>query len=144
MKQLEIKITFTIPEGQNILLLLRSITYFFWAGIIQRAGGTISHNYTDVSEITLERIHQIVSKKTGISEAEMLENTRKRQVVEARQIAMFLSREMIKPEPCTRVVGEYYNRDHATVLYACEQVRNLASTEKRFSEQLTAIRNSLT
>jgi chromosomal replication initiation ATPase DnaA len=145
MRQLEIRITFQIPEQSFVLLLLRSIRYFFWAGIIQRAGGKIEHNFSEVSEITLEKIHRAVSKKTGIPEHLMLENTRKRQVVQARQIGMLLSKELIKPEPCDRIIGEYWaGRDHATVIHAYKTVANLAETDKKFAAQLQDIRTSLT
>jgi chromosomal replication initiator protein len=142
MKKLEITITFHLTDG--FLFLLRAINFFHWAGIIQRAGGTIEHKIIDPSKITMELIHKIVSEKTGIDMLKMLENNRKQQEKEARQICMYLSRNMISPKPSLATVGKYFgNKDHATVLHACKVIDNYIVTEKIFSNKIDEIKEKL-
>ena len=141
MRKLEIKITFEIPDGANILALLRLVKFFSWCGILQRAGGKIEHKFENCKKLTLENIEKVVSKKTGV--LNILENTRKRQTVEARMIGMWLA--VNKLGLTGKATGIYFaNRDHATVLHACKQVENLKATDKRFAAQLAEIELSLT
>jgi chromosomal replication initiator protein len=57
--------------------------------------------------------------------------TRKREVVQARQIAMYFSKQMTKSSLAT--IGMHCGgKDHATVLHACKTVNNLMDTDKRF------------
>jgi chromosomal replication initiator protein len=143
MKKLQIKITFEMPENSGILLLLRAIGYFNWAGIMQRAGGKIEHRILDSLNLTLERIGEVVIDKTGQPITE-ISPSRKREFIEARQIAMTLSRENIVPKPSYAVIGVYFgDKDHATVIHACKTVNNLMDTDKIFRQKVENIRDAL-
>jgi chromosomal replication initiator protein len=57
--------------------------------------------------------------------------TRKREIVQARQLAMFFSKKHTKSSLAT--IGQHCgNKDHATVLHACRTVNNLLETDKQF------------
>ena len=56
--------------------------------------------------------------------------TRKRQVVQARQIAMYFAKNMTKSSLSS--IGAHCGKDHATVLHACRTVNNLIETDKKF------------
>jgi len=57
--------------------------------------------------------------------------TRKREIVQARQLAMFFSKRMTKSSLSS--IGLHCgNKDHATVLHACRTVNNLIETDKQF------------
>jgi chromosomal replication initiation ATPase DnaA len=143
MKKLEIKITFEMPENSGILFLLRAIGYFSWSGIMQRAGGKIEHLVLDGSNLTLERICEVVMEKTNQPITEV-SPSRKRELVEARQIAMALSRENINPHPSYAVISKYFgDKDHATALHACKIVNNLIDTDKNFRQKVENIRDAL-
>ena len=61
----------------------------------------------------------------------MKSKTRKREVVQARQIAMYFSKKMTKSSLAN--IGMHCGgKDHATVLHACKTVDNLSSTDKQF------------
>jgi len=68
--------------------------------------------------------------------------TRKREIVQARQIAMYFSKSLTKASLSTigSVIG---NKDHATVLHACKTVNNLMETDKRFKAQVEDIQKKL-
>lgn len=74
-------------------------------------------------------IIRIVCKETGISRERLLSTTRKREIVQARQIAMLLSYRVTKASLAT-IGDEIGGKDHATVLHAKKTIMNLTETEK--------------
>jgi chromosomal replication initiator protein len=68
--------------------------------------------------------------------------TRKREVVQARQIAMFFAKNMTKSSLAT--IGMHCGgKDHATVLHACRTVNNLMDTDKRFRAYIEELEKKL-
>ncbi len=68
---------------------------------------------------------------------------RKREIVQARQIAMYLSRSMTKAS-LSSIGAQIGGKDHATVLYACKMVGNLITTDKRFKEVVEDLSKKIT
>jgi chromosomal replication initiator protein len=82
-------------------------------------------------EISIDYIQKVVSQYFGLSIDEMNSKTRKRNIVQARQLAMFFAKEHTKASLTT--IGLHCgNKDHATVLHACRTVKNLIETDKDF------------
>jgi chromosomal replication initiator protein len=52
-------------------------------------------------------------------------------VVQARQIAMFFSKQFTKSS-LANIGAQCGGKDHATVLHACKTVNNLIETDKQF------------
>ena len=72
----------------------------------------------------------------------MLSPSRKRQIVQARQIAMYISRNLINCSLST-IGSEIGGKDHATVLHACTTVADLMSTDRSFKQYVTDIEKML-
>ena len=73
----------------------------------------------------------------------MKSKTRKREIVQCRQLAMYFSKQ--KTKNSLAMIGKHCgNKDHATVLHACKTVNNLADTDKRFKGYLSDIEKKLT
>ena len=68
--------------------------------------------------------------------------TRKREIVQARQVAMFFSKTLTKSSLAT-IGSQIGGKDHATVLHACKTVNNLIETDKRFRIQVDEIEKKL-
>lgn len=82
-------------------------------------------------EISIDYIQKIVSDYFSIPTELINCKTRKREVVQARQLAMFFSRRHTKASLAT--IGLHCgNKNHATVLHACKTVNNLIDTDKQF------------
>jgi chromosomal replication initiator protein len=60
--------------------------------------------------------------------------TRKRDVVEARQVAMYLAKRNTK-ESLSAIGRNIGGKDHATVVHACKTVDNLLETNRDFREK---------
>jgi chromosomal replication initiator protein len=59
--------------------------------------------------------------------------TRKREIVQARQLSMYFSKKHTKSSLAS--IGLHCgNKDHATVLHACRTVNNLVETDKQFRQ----------
>lgn len=93
-------------------------------------------------EISIDYIQKIVCNYFSMSVDALSSKTRKREIVQARQIAMYFAKNMTK---CSlAVIGSAIgDKDHATVLHACKTVNNLIETDKAFKQDLEEIEKRL-
>ena len=82
-------------------------------------------------EISIEHIQKVVSDYFQMDVSTLQSKTRKRHIVQARQLAMFFSKKFTKASLAS-IGTKIGHRDHATVLHACKTVDNLAFTDKQF------------
>ena len=82
-------------------------------------------------DITIDYIQKVVCDYFDISVESIQSRTRKREIVQARQIAMYFSKQFTKA-PLSLIGIRCGNKDHATVLHACKTVTNLIETDKKF------------
>ena len=82
-------------------------------------------------EVSIDYIQKVVCDYFDLPIELLKSKTRKREVVQARQIAMFFAKQMTKSSLAN--IGRHCGgKDHATVLHACKTVNNLMETDKRF------------
>lgn len=87
-------------------------------------------------QLYLESLLAKAEEVFGVSEKVILSKDRRRQVVEARQALMYaLHRSNFK----LHAIGKMLNRDHTTVMYGIEVVKNLQQTDKEFAEKLNKL-----
>ncbi len=104
-------------------------------------GKIVSEN---VSEISIDTIVDTVCEYFNITRELLESSTRKRQIAQARQIAMYECRALIPNCSLSTIGSRIGGKDHATVLYACSTVQDLMSTDKVFRQWVTDIENMLT
>ncbi len=93
-------------------------------------------------EISIDYIQKIVCDFFGISVEQMNSKTRKREIVQARQLSMFFSKKLTNASLST--IGIHCgNKDHATVLHACRTINNLFDTDKQFKIQVESIEKKI-
>jgi len=78
--------------------------------------------------VTIARIREIVADHFQLSEAELIGQRRTKDVSWARQVAMYLSRELTDSSLPT-IGAEFGGRDHTTVLHAWDKVHKLLATD---------------
>ena len=93
-------------------------------------------------EISILHIQKIVCDYFNIQLDQLQEKTRKREIVQARQVAMFFSKSLTKSSLAT-IGSQIGGKDHATVLHACKTVNNLMETDKRFLNSIQEIEKKL-
>lgn len=85
---------------------------------------------TNAKEISIEYIQKIICDYFKISTDTINAKTRKREIVQARQLSMFFAKKYTKLP--LSLIGAYCgNKDHATVLHACRTISNLYDTDKK-------------
>lgn len=96
-----------------------------------------------VCEVTIDKVQDAVCEYFNITREQMLAKTRKRQIVQARQIAMFLCRNLISNCSLATIGMEIGGKDHATVLHSCTTVSDLMSTDKVFRKYVNDIQSMI-
>lgn len=92
--------------------------------------------------ITVEHIRDTVCKYFNLSVDAISTRSRKLEVVQARQIAMYFSKIMTKNSLST--IGLHIGkRDHATVLHACKKVEDMIETDRQFRKDVEEIEGLL-
>jgi chromosomal replication initiator protein len=93
-------------------------------------------------QITIEKIQNVVSNYFNIDLKIMHSQSRKREIVQARQVTMFLSKKYTdySYSHIGSLVGK---RDHATVLYACRAIQDSLDIDKSFRLAMSAIEKLL-
>lgn len=93
---------------------------------------------TSQRTISIDRIQNVVCEHFELSKDILHSKSRKREIVQARQIAMYLSKSHTK-NSLQSIGTQIGKRDHATVLHACKTVNNLMDTDKTFRSSLKEI-----
>ena len=82
-------------------------------------------------EVSIDLIKKIVSEYFKVSINLINSTTRKREVVQTRQLVMYFAKKYTKGS-LENIGTNCGNKDHATVLYACKTVNNLLETDKQY------------
>lgn len=93
-------------------------------------------------EVSIDYIQKIVCDYFSLTIDMLKSKTRKREIVQARQIAMYFSKKMTKSSLASIGAG-CGGKDHATVLHACRTVSNLAETDKQFKSYIDDLEKKL-
>ena len=91
----------------------------------------------------IEYIQKVVSDYFQMDVETLQSKTRKRHIVQARQLAMFFAKKLTKASLAS-IGTQIGKRDHATVLHACKTVNNLSTTDKQFKKFVEDLNKKLT
>ena len=86
-------------------------------------------------EVSIDYIQKVISEYFSMDVETLQSKTRKRHIVQARQLAMFFAKKYTKASLAS-IGSQIGKRDHATVLHACKTVDNLAETDKQFRKYI--------
>ncbi len=93
-------------------------------------------------EVSIDYIQKVVSDYFQMDVGTLQSKTRKRHIVQARQLAMFFAKKFTKASLAS-IGSQIGKRDHATVLHACKTVDNLSSTDKQFRKYVEDLSKKL-
>lgn len=97
------------------------------------------NSYTDLS---IDKIVKYVCRKMKISERQMLGKSRTMEVALARQLAMFLSKELTSASLAN--IGIHIGgRDHSTVIHACKNIDKKAIDDNEFQKKIVIMKNEI-
>ncbi|MDA0671880.1 MAG: chromosomal replication initiator protein DnaA, partial [Bacteroidetes bacterium] len=94
------------------------------------------------TQISIESIQNYVCDYFGIESNRVREKTRKQEVVEARQIAMYLAKKFTKSS--LKTIGLHFGgRDHSTVIHAITAIEERASTSPKHQRILRELEQKI-
>lgn len=92
--------------------------------------------------ISIDYITQIVCNYFEVDENKVREKNRKKEVVLARQVAMFLSKKLTKSS--LKTIGLHFGgRDHSTVIHACNGIEQLLQNDSSTKGIVESLRNKI-
>lgn len=98
---------------------------------------------TTMTVIPIEKIQHEVGQFYGVSVKEIKGTKRVQNIVQARQIAMYLAREMTD-NSLPKIGKEFGNRDHSTVLHAYNKIKSAVTQDDNLALEIQTIRGKIT
>lgn len=110
---------------------------------IDLAREVIQKFVTQISkQVTVESIKELVADYFEMSVDKLQSKTRKRSIVIARQLSMFLAKKMTN-QSLKAIGAKFGGRDHSTVIYSCNAVQDLMDTDAIFKDTVQELEKQL-
>lgn len=93
-------------------------------------------------DITVEMIQKVVAEHCGLKIADMKSNKRLKNLVQARQIAIWLCRDMTKAS-YPDIGAKFGGKDHSTVIYAAKKIDQQIKDDLKLARFVEEIKNEL-
>lgn len=99
-------------------------------------------NYNEKEKVyTFDGIVDEVASYYNISAKDIKGSSRSAKIAEARQVAIYLSRELTKQS--FPAIGDFFDKKHTTILYSYDKVKEELKTNKSLSHSIDAITNQI-
>ncbi|MEZ4948271.1 MAG: chromosomal replication initiator protein DnaA [Saprospiraceae bacterium] len=93
-------------------------------------------------EITVDFIQKLVADHFKVPVDKLAGKTRKRSIVIARQLSMYLAKNLTNQS--LKAIGDNFGgRDHSTVIYSCKTVQDLLDTDTLFKDNVTELEKKI-
>lgn len=110
--------------------------------VAARAIRSRKQDATQVKVIPIERIQTEVGNFYGVSVKEMKGTRRVQNIVLARQVAMYLSRELTD-NSLPKIGREFGGKDHTTVIHAHGKIKTMLADDDNLAREIEAIKNKI-
>ncbi|MBJ7449393.1 MAG: chromosomal replication initiator protein DnaA [Parachlamydiales bacterium] len=92
-------------------------------------------------KISIEHILKAVAAVFQVRVSDLKGTTRTKEIALARQVAMFLAKEMLSES--LMMLGAYFGKTHSTILHACKNVEKLAAENEMLRRQIQMVRQNI-
>ncbi len=100
------------------------------------------YGFEGVESKKIENIIKLVEREFNITFKRMQHRDRYREVVEARQVAIYLIR-MHTSKPLAYISRMFGGRDHTTAMHSINKIQDMITTEPHFKQLILKIENQL-
>ncbi len=139
----KVKTNFRELEGTLVSLIAHSLVEKD-KSLLELAEGITENLIGEAkTDLNIDKVQKSVCEYFNITRDELLSKSRKRQIVQARQISMYLCRSLITNVSLSTIGIETGGKDHATVLHACMMVSDLMDTDRTFKKYVSDIEGLL-
>jgi chromosomal replication initiator protein len=110
---------------------------------LELAKQTLKNIVQDIQcEVSIDYIQKFVAEHFNVTIEAMKDKTRKREIVVARQVAMYLAKNYTNLS--LKSIGFHFgNRDHSTVIHALTSVNDLMDTDRKFKATMEELLKKL-
>ncbi|MCZ6694844.1 MAG: chromosomal replication initiator protein DnaA [Bacteroidetes bacterium] len=110
---------------------------------LELAKQTLKNIVQDIeNEVGIDFIQKTVSESFNVSLDDMKDKTRKKEIVIARQVAMYFSKEYTNHS--LKSIGYHFGgRDHSTVIHAVQTVNDMMETNSQFCSSVESLKKKL-
>ena len=117
-----VKSNIRVLEGALITLLAAASLTDTTITLSLAAEQLRDHSLDALQPLSIGRIQQLVADHFNFTVPELTARTRQRDVVHARQIAMYLCRDLLKAS-YPSIARSFGGKDHSTVIHACGKIK---------------------
>ena len=97
---------------------------------------------TQKKTINIPYIQDVVCDYFGIQREQLLSKTRKREIALPRQLAMYFAKEYTNAT-FTKIGEEMGGKDHSTVMYACDTIRDVSKIDKELKKYIKDLKEKI-
>lgn len=133
-----------IRELEGVMISLLAQSTLIRRDIDMELAKEVIRNFVTTinKEITVEFIQQLVAEHFNVPVEKLHHETRKRNVVIARQLSMFLAKNLTNKS--LKAIGEQFGgRDHSTVIYSCRAVQDMMDTDMIFKDTVAELEKKI-
>lgn len=94
-------------------------------------------------ELTVSNIKKCVADYYNLTVSQINSKARTSNIIVARHIAMYLTRELIKDLSFIQIGNEFGGRDHSTVMKACDKVQKKIEKDLNYQKAIQEIKDKL-
>lgn len=127
--------------------LMRVAAHFSLEGSMQNESALAAFLHDVIDEeptksITVDRVQRAVANQYDLRVSDLTGPRRPKNIAEARQVAMYLTRQMVKL-PLIQIGEEFGGRDHGTVIHACKVITQRMSETHDFRAMVDRLSSKL-
>ena len=89
--------------------------------------------------LTIKDIQKVVREFFKVSQEDLISDKRSRHIVYARDIAIYLCRQLLDVPYAT--IGEQFDRNHSTILYSFEKIEKKMQSDRGIQEELEELKH---
>lgn len=133
----------SVRSLQGVIDSLMAYSIVYNSNIDMRLAERVIKRAVDIDDkpLTVDDIMDTVCRHFNVSPSAVSSRSRKRELVMARQVSMYLAQKYTKM-PASRIGKLVGGRDHSTVIHSCSQVEQRLKTDKAFDMEITSIEDS--
>ena len=133
----------SVRSLQGVIDSLMAYSIVYNSNIDMRLAERVIKRAVDIDDkpLTVDDIMDTVCRHFNVSPSAVSSRSRKRELVMARQVSMYLAQKYTKM-PASRIGKLVGGRDHSTVIHSCSQVEQRLKADKAFDMEITSIEDS--
>ena len=133
----------SVRDLEGIVNSLMAYSVVYNCNIDMKLAGRVMMRAVKVDNkpLTIDDIIDKVCNHFNVSAQDVSGKSRKRDLVMARQVSMYLAQKYTKM-PAARIGKLVAGRDHSTVIHSCEKVSERMKIDRKFCDEVTSIENS--